>query len=110
MAPWASRIVAGVLIAFVAMGCAANAAAASGSSAPSPVLDRSVARAIEQAAFFHNCAADHISVRRLSEDRRSLVLDVCGPIRGYQDIRPLLVGSASVSVADPIWIEVPAAY
>ena len=108
MTPRASRVVAAVLVAFGAMGCATNAAP--GTSTASPALDGSVARAIEQAAFFHNCAADHISVRRLSEDRRSLVLDVCGPIRGYQDIAPLLIGSASVSAAHPIWIEVPAAY
>jgi len=108
MLPWSSRVVAGVLIAFVTMGCAANAAAAPGTSGASPPLDSSVARAIEQAAFFHNCAADHISVRRLSEDRHSLVLDVCGPIRGYQNIAPQLFGCASAP--GPIWIEVPAAY
>jgi len=65
-----------------------------------------VSLAIANAAFFHpECPPSEVQVQRVSQDRRYAELLVCGTLRRYQDIAPVVSGR-STSVDAPTWIEV----
>ena len=98
---------AGVGVAILVSGCAVNAA---GRTAAEQRDDDFVTqRAIEHAAFFHpGCAIPEIKVVRLSEDRLSLDLAVCGQGRRYQDMTPR-TGAGLRAYGEPTWVDVTAA-
>ncbi len=71
-------------------------------------VDPSVARAIEHAVFFHpECPSSEVQVTRVSADRRFAELRVCGTVRQYQDIAPV-VWNTGAALA-PTWIEITSA-
>ena len=63
-------------------------------------------QAVQQVAFVHpDCPKTQLKVARVSPDGRHIEISVCGGVRRYQDISPIIGGSA----ADPVWIDVTAA-
>ena|SRR5215468_7718384 len=63
-------------------------------------------QAIEQVAFLYpDCPKTELKVARVSPDRRYIEVSVCGGVRRYQDISPIIGGSG----ADPVWLDVTAA-